>query len=366
MYVGSPAEGVELKRRINSVDKKVLLATNTSTALDIYKEYPVDVVFIDLLLTYDDVVSFVKNIREVKHRSTVINLLVNGKINDGRLEQCMEYGADDFLIKPVKENILQARLSAISRKLQQDKKIRETMVEQEVAKDIFETAIDYRNIDVQGIQSFNRPADIFSGDLVLTSKTPNGEVYVLLADFTGHGLSAAIAVLPVFYVFGNKVKRGDSVESILRNINEKLMLLLPTSMFMACCIIKVSMSERKIYAWNAGMPDIYFTGDDGSITKRVESSCIPLGVTDLDEDKMQFENIKIDDCGHIVMTSDGLTDAINDNGEMFGTERLEALIEDSGSDLHDNIIETYSNFCGEGKPRDDMSLVTLSLNDILS
>ena len=42
---------------------------------------------------------------------------------------------------------------------------------------------------------------MFNGDLVLTAPAPNGGVYVLAGDFTGHGLSAAIGSLPVTEIF---------------------------------------------------------------------------------------------------------------------------------------------------------------------
>ena len=45
------------------------------------------------------------------------------------------------------------------------------------------------------------PVSIFNGDLLLATRTPSGSLYVMLGDFTGHGLPAAVGAIPVAEVF---------------------------------------------------------------------------------------------------------------------------------------------------------------------
>ncbi len=364
LFIGAPEEGVILKNKLNSLGHNILIVTSYTAAMNIIGQYKLDIIFIDMDVITDDVVRLVEQISNIKAKSTIINMVVVENPESEKLARCIKAGAEDFLLKPLMTELLQARIAVIHKQLSMQKYVNESIKEQEVARGIFDTAIEYRNIDVKGMQSFNQPANIFSGDLILSSKSPEGDICVLLADFTGHGISAAIAVLPMLHVFANRVKRGDRVESIIRNINDKLIFMLPVSMFMACCVVKIDVLNREISIWNAAMPDIIIVDKNRKIIRQIASGSIPLGVDELSDKQIQFEFIDLDMADSVIMMSDGMTDAVDGSGKMFGIGRLQKSIQACEGGLHETIIDSYMEHCQNLEPVDDVSLVTLSIGEM--
>ena len=98
-----------------------------------------------------------------------------------------------------------------------------------------------------------------SGDLTQTGRGPDGQIYVLLADFTGHGLPAALGALPASSVFLAMAHKGLSVEGIAAELNRKLYQLLPIGYF--CCAVVVELAaEAGVALTPAGAT--YPNGDD--------------------------------------------------------------------------------------------------------
>jgi serine phosphatase RsbU (regulator of sigma subunit) len=73
--------------------------------------------------------------------------------------------------------------------------------EQEIAQSVFINAIQGNNISNPNIKATIRPAGTFSGDMLLSAYSPSRDLYFLIGDFTGHGLSAALGAMPVSEVF---------------------------------------------------------------------------------------------------------------------------------------------------------------------
>src|SRR5690606_24796745 len=127
--------------------------------------------------------------------------------DDASLAKCLAIGGDDFLSKPINEKILQAKIKAhsrikelnvqLNRQNQELKRLhRLTLREHEIAKAVFDNALASSRLDCGNIRHYISPATTFNGDLLLVSVSPSGGLYALLADFTGHGLPAAIGAIP--------------------------------------------------------------------------------------------------------------------------------------------------------------------------
>ncbi len=273
--------------------------------------------------------------------------------------------SNNAIIQPVSKNVLSSYIDKV-----QDANMiyGDWIEEQKVAKNIFDATIKARNFSIKGMRIHCQAVDIFCGDMALTAKHPNGDIYVLFADLTGHGLSAAIAILPVSDMFSRLVEKRYSAGEVLQKINKKLQCLLPTGMFMACCMIKINATEKTLSAWNAGMPDIYFVDKHANkITKRFVSSRIPLGITELNSSDIHFETVKIGICNQIFMLSDGVADAVNEEGSMLGTSQFEMILQDNMAkeNSFNKIVDELTRFKGRASVKDDLTLITIPLSGIL-
>ncbi len=357
----------EVMDQLKGCHYKILQATTVSKAKNLLNEFPVDVVLLPLEIPGCDAIVLIENIRLCKKREIAVVVLVNSQ-HEKNLHNALIAGADDFIIKPLNKNVLVSRITAVGQMLKMHRTCGEVLFEQKAAKEIFDRVISNRGFLLDGMTVYTRAVDVFNGDMILTGRHPDGNVYIFFADLSGHGLTAAIAILPVSEMFFNLLEKGDSIENILEKINNTLMEIFPTGMFMACCILKIDIRKKVLFLWNAGMPDIYILDSHSkNITRHIESSCIPMGITVFDQNTIQFEELNFHSGHQIYMLSDGLTDIANVCGDMFGQLRLEEILKNyiSERNLFNRIINEVDNFYGQCKPRDDITLINICFDKVI-
>jgi serine phosphatase RsbU (regulator of sigma subunit) len=191
----------------------------------------------------------------------------------------------------------------------------------------------------------------------------NGDWMVLVNDFTGHGLPAAVGTVPVTETFYTMSRKRLKPGSILKELNYKLKNFLPVNMFMCCAFLQYSAATNELELWNGGMPRILFKdGQAGKVSTTYDSTDVPLGIVDKSEDEFVFQKLTMKPGDALVVYSDGLTEAENLAGEQFGLDRLLATVEASSADQQEkSIVDAWQAFQGEGKQLDDVTLVTVHI-----
>jgi len=252
------------------------------------------------------------------------------------------------------------RVSAVNQKIQGMYSLIHR--EQEIAESVFINAIQGTNISSPMIKNKIRPAGTFSGDMILSAYSPSRELFILIGDFTGHGLSAAIGAMPVSEVFHAMTAKGFSPEDILVGINKKLKTLLPVGMFFGVQFVAINHDLKHINIFNAGMPDLLIIdGKDNSIKHRAKSGGLPLGIIDDIKPQEFRELLTIESNDKILMFSDGLTEARNTDDEEFGDLRLQQSINiNLGNDIYNQIFADLDAFCGGMVQADDVTLVEIT------
>lgn len=206
------------------------------------------------------------------------------------------------------------------------------------------------------------PASNFSGDIVAAARASDGRFYVLLADATGHGLAAAISVLPVLTLFYDIVEFGLPLGRVIAKINSQLRKALPVGRFVACGCLCVDPKSGQSEVWVGGLPDAFLIDGAGRVVRDIKSAHLPLGIEDLDWRKSAAESLTVPPGGQLVMFSDGLVEAQNAAGEPFGVERLCAAL--AGADAAarlDAVKDAISLHLGDDSPHDDVTLMLIDL-----
>ena len=344
----------------------VLVVSEGKSALPLFEDKRINFVLIEadsIDLPIDELVNKLR----LRTGNVFIPIIVLASPEDENLlSECLAAGCDDFLFKPFTATALKARFSSMQQVCELKELYKSSITEQLVAKQILAYALSERSIQFEEIQLLSKSKDVFSGDLFLTAKRPDGGLHILLADFTGHGLSAAIGALPVADIFSVMTDKGFELDDILENINNKLHTLLPVTMFMACSTLKIHNDLKHASVWNGGMPDIYLRDSQtGEIKNKIKASHIPLGIDEATINNFKLETIKIRLEDQFIIYTDGLSEAENANGDMFGCQYLDKCLENSRTKefVFANIVATFNKFCGNIAPDDDVTLACITCSD---
>lgn len=302
-------------------------------------------------------------------------------IEISHIQSFFELGADDVIPYPIQTKTLLVKMYAIynSMKLQHQEHerqkqlsvlIEQNKAEQEIARGIFLQAVNRASVEFPDVAHIENPAEMFSGDLILVSPRKGGGLNVLLGDFTGHGLSAAIGALPVSDIFRAMSFHGAGILEIVRELNFRLHELLPTQMFMAGSVLCFSGDMKTVAVWNGGMPHLLVSdGETGEIRRVIEPRHLPLGIIADFDSEQYYEVIPLTPNDRIIAFSDGLQEASNQDDVMFGMERVMESIEVNN---HLNPQQTLQalkqsalNFCGQTKLQDDITMVAVQCTEKL-
>jgi serine phosphatase RsbU (regulator of sigma subunit) len=206
------------------------------------------------------------------------------------------------------------------------------------------------------IRYYQRPAQQFSGDIIAVARDEKGGLRIMLADVTGHGLQAALFLLPISRVFYSMVKKGYMTSDIVKEMNKTMKEIAVTGRFIAAVVAHIDRDNSSIEIWNGGVPTAFYVQKNGGL-HNFRSQHLPLGVLNAGAFDATTE-IYHAQPGALLLCSDGLAEAENVFGEPFGDARLETILQTSLLDkLFDNIQSSLETHLGGATPHDDLSIV---------
>jgi DNA-binding response OmpR family regulator len=106
-----------VRANLDARDYEVLLAENGVAALKIFKEEPVDLILLDIMMPYLDGYEVCRQIRE---DSKVPIIMLSAKDGENDKLRCLEMGADDYITKPFSLNELLCRIKVIFRRTREN------------------------------------------------------------------------------------------------------------------------------------------------------------------------------------------------------------------------------------------------------
>jgi two-component system, HptB-dependent secretion and biofilm response regulator len=340
-------------------------AKNGYQAIDMYLVDQPNIIFMDVMMPEMDGYEATRFIKKAAGNLFIPIIFLTAMTDEKSLQDCIDAGGDDFLTKPYDKFLLQNKIRAMERiaDLNRDLRGMYSLIhrEQEIAEQVFNNAVQNGNIESPCIRQNIRPAGTFSGDMILSEFSPTRDIHILLGDFTGHGLSAALGAMPVSEVFRAMSTKGFTLEEILVGINKKLRQFLPTGMFLGAHLISISHNLDQISIFNAGMPPLLIIdGKTQQIKHHVSSKGLPLGIVDDLNPHEIIQTFPLIEKDRLILYSDGLTEAWSESDEEFGNERLEQAIETAQPDkIFESILSSLDLFCGAQTQADDVTLIEI-------
>lgn len=352
----------------------VAIANSWEYALELYHTYKPDVILIDIVMQNMSGYQTARCIQDVSPEIFVPIIFITSFDSHESMMTCLEYGGVDCLVKPFNPAVLNLKIQTyrdISQlhktvRLQRDKLSEHTKYLESsyiVAENVFNKVMQSDVLKSDAIKYYLSPIAIFNGDILLAAYCPSGELHVMLGDFTGHGLSAAIGAIPVSDIYYGMTEKGFSISEIIVEINAKLNRILPNGLFLAACLIEYSYSSNKLTVWNAGLPDVLVYDKAGKISHRFESKNYPLGINNNVSVAQSMDVYQLNDSEHILMYTDGLIEAKNSYSEQYGMGRVEEAVR-ARSDLWKvkALREDLDNFVGDNNIKDDVTMIEINLS----
>ena len=224
------ADRMLLSTIVSRQGHRVLTASNGLEAVALFEQERPHLVLMDALMPVMDGFEAARRIKEQAGEALVPIIFLTSLTEGEALVRCLGAGGDDFLAKPYNRVILEAKIGAMDRLrrlhdtvLQQRDLIarhnEHLLREQRVAKAVFDKVAHSGCLDAPNIRYMQSPYALFNGDLLLAAYKPSGGMHVMLGDFTGHGLPAAIGAMPLAEVFYGMTAKGHALAEILREIN---------------------------------------------------------------------------------------------------------------------------------------------------
>ncbi len=236
----------------------------------------------------------------------------------------------------------------------------QTQAEQQLALRLMEKQLHRSELQDPRLRYKVIAAENFSGDIVAASRSPDGHFYALLADATGHGLTAAISVLPVLALFYRMTKQSRSLREIVLELNQQLKESMPVGRFVAITLLCLDESARNGNIWVGGTPEAFLFDRWGRVARRFPSDNLPLGIVSNEELGGHPRQFSWDSESQLALCSDGLLEATNPASAQFGADGLiAAAANTSPADRFEKIEMALVRHQNHTPASDDISLMLI-------
>ncbi|MDI9245627.1 SpoIIE family protein phosphatase [Marinobacter sp. CHS3-4] len=363
---------------LKSEGHTVVLAEDGAHALELFeKDKDFGLFVLDVKMPHIDGLSCCARIKKQLTRWVPI-MMVSANSEERSQVEGLDIGADYYLTKPVQFALLRAyvraaqRASALQNEVQEKSRRLEdyynkSQSDNDLARQLLDRLLHSSESTSLDAKYIIDPAGEFSGDLIVSMRSPSHRLYSMVADATGHGLPAAITLIPAVETFSRLSREGYSVETIVRELNTRLRSSLPRERFVAAAVMMFEPHTQRLEIWNGGCPQVYLLDNESrQIAKTFPATHPPLGILDAPRFDAKVTGASYQKHQTIVACTDGVVESEDPSGNMFGQKGLERVLtcHDRSRDLIRAIGSALDEFTAAESAADDRSLLILPLGSI--
>lgn len=381
-----------LQRQLEEWGHDVACAANGTEAWDLFTTYQFPVVISDWMMPGLDGLELIRRIRSSEFPGYVYTILLTAKTLKQDFLAGVEAGADDFLMKPVDRDELQARLRTCQRIVDLEHDLAErnqrlNAANQRMIGDLEAAArIQQALLPPSTAAAFPEahfawtfdPCDELGGDILNIFRLDEAHLGFYLLDVSGHGVPAALLSVSLSHL----LSPGDGAASILTQTMDSGGDSAPTSprdvadrlnrMFVSedgakqfftffYCILNTKSLELQYLS--AGHPSALLLSDSDAV-HLLKSTGPPIGMLEEADYVDQCVTLKPGD--RLYLYSDGVIEAMHsERREQFGLERLTDAIRDAHTQPLDStlssVLDSVREWCGIAGPADDISCLAMEM-----
>jgi serine phosphatase RsbU (regulator of sigma subunit) len=209
------------------------------------------------------------------------------------------------------------------------------------------------------------PTASIGGDYYDVFNIDKTRLAVAIGDVSGHGLSTGLVMAMVKAAITTLVEEGADEHSLFQRLNQLVYRSTERRAFMTLAFTIFDLEKATIRHTNAGHLYPYLLHKSGGAPIPIESPSLPLGVRS--EMITQTAERDLQDGDAIVYLSDGIVEAQDAEGDPFGFDQLESLLERqrdrSPSAIRDTILDAVGRHSGSRPADDDRTIMVLRFDN---
>jgi sigma-B regulation protein RsbU (phosphoserine phosphatase) len=224
--------------------------------------------------------------------------------------------------------------------------------------------------DVPGtrVSSHYRAATEIGGDYFDFLHQPTGEIGIAFGDVSGHGLTSGIVMAMAKAALLVQIDYDSSPRAVLDVLNDIVIKTAPKRILMTFFFGSLDPRAQTLRFSSAGHLDPYvYRGANGKL-EALSSWGFPLGVRR--REAFREHSVEFAPGDRLILYSDGLIEAIDDDGEPFGFTRFEETIVENGhlsaEEIKKSLLQAVRKFTRNRPPEDDQTLVVVAFEEVVA
>lgn len=352
----------------------VTVAEDGQQAWELFQTDEFSIVITDWMMPNVDGLELVQRIRDAECPDYVYIIMLTAKAEKHDIITGMGAGADDFLTKPFHRDELQVRLRAGLRITTLNRQLNDTnrrlSRSRVAAAEIQRSCLPVESPSIAGLEIAwgHRSGDELGGDMLNVIPLDEQHVGLFMLDVSGNGVPASLLATSLSRVMSPAsdpasmlVERGDETRDVailepaevVKRLNRQFSGEKNSEQYFTLAYGVLNLETHVFNYASAGHPPILHLRGDGSIAM-LDISGFPIGMAAPDEGFGQ-QMVILQPGDQLMFYSDGLTDALNESGEVFGAARLMSAARERSTQSLDDFVQSIVADIDAWSPLSDSS-----------
>jgi sigma-B regulation protein RsbU (phosphoserine phosphatase) len=385
-----------LSRRLQRKGYTTLMAEDGPKSLAILKSQPVDLVLLDVMMPGMNGLEVLEEIRRTRAATDLPVVMATARDESQDIVKALSLGANDYVTKPLDFAVVLARVntqlsakSYVRKIVELEQRLSERNAELESANAKLQQNADRLREELDAAARIQQaflprtlpgvagarfswafePCQELAGDALNILRLDADHVAAYVLDVSGHGVAASLLAVAAARVLSAGsdsssilVDKTDQVAArpaeVARQLNEKFAWDAETGQFLTLFYAVLNARTREFSYISCGHPGAIRISGQSKITT-LEGSGLPIGLGE----NFEQQTVQLDRGDRVILYSDGVTEAMNPNRQLFGKSRLtQFLVETAGIGIEESasrLLAELKKWQGGLPSHDDISILAI-------
>jgi len=361
------------RKAIKNNEFQFIFANNGAEALKaLENDQDLNIILTDINMPVMDGLTLLANIPKLNRQYKAIVVSAYGDMSN--IRSAMNKGASDFVIKPIDFNDFETTLrKMIDEYTRMRDATRAQLLLQDIQKELDIARVIQEAMLPNSLAPFREegieiagkmmPAKEVGGDFFDYFPLDEKNLAIFIADVSGKSISACLYMVVTKSLLRALSRRKLKPLEVISQMNELLSADNKSNMFVTGFYAILDVTTGELTYCNAGHNPPYIVSNNNGIQQLNSSSSIALGVTDPPALPYEVRILNLKEKDSLFLYTDGVTEAMDAKGELFGEKRLENILIKSGnascSKRVEEVVAEVKNFASGTSQSDDLTLLTI-------